>query len=179
LTNQVSARVPTLAETVPVFGVCVVVVYTWSIYVFLDRVTGWLYHLDLLKLVSIFAYTQAFALFESVVMCGSLVLLAMLLPGTTLRDRFVATSNAAIIVVAGWAVAAQVYDDTIRTWPVSILLLWVGVVCASVVVSAILVRQWRAFERMMITFGKRMTPFLYVYLPISLLSVAVVIIRNM
>jgi hypothetical protein len=173
-----SKRLPSGGEIIAAFAICAVVVYSWPIFLFLDRVPGWLFHLELPKILSIFAYTQAFALFESLVVLGGLLLATVLLPTRLFRHHFVGSAGAVVLVLTAWAIAAQRYDDLIRTWSTQVLLSWLLVALASVVLALLLVRRSAALERSIVALAQRLTAFLYLYLPISFVSLATVLVRN-
>ena len=164
------------------FASCVVPVYSWSILAFLEQMPGWLFYLNAWDVIGIFAYTQAFALLESAMVLFALVLLGAILPARFLRDRFVAQGSMLILLTSGWAIAAQYITIIPFTkyapWHSKRFLLGAVLYLASIGVSYVLIRRYRRLEESINSFIERLTVLLYVYVPITFLSIITVILRN-
>lgn len=154
-------------------------IYSWSIFFFLERFTGWLYYLSVWEIAGIFAYTQAFALVESLLIVAGVVLLALVLPRRLLRADLVPMGTAIILLSALWAIVAQYNDQILRELSPPMLLLWVGIYALSIVAAWFLLYRSRRVKQLMTSVAERVSILLYLYLPLSLLSLVIVLLRNL
>ncbi|HBY94947.1 MAG: hypothetical protein M5U01_18905 [Ardenticatenaceae bacterium] len=171
-------RIVSKREIPLVFAACVVPIYSWSIIRFFDRITGWLYFLNIWEILSIFAYTVVFALLESLLLLLAVILLATVLPDRFFRDRFVPHGTSAVLLVSLWAVAAQYNDEALRQWPTRIILFWLMVAVITIAIPHLITQRNRRVEGAIQSVSERFVVMLYLYVPITLLSLAVVVLRN-
>ncbi len=141
---------------------------------------GWLFHLNIWDIVGIFSYVMVFAWLESLVVLIVLILLSAILPAGFLRERFVAQSSLAVFLTSGWAIVAQYKAGIaeILPWTLKTFLLGMILYLASIGVSCFLIRLFDPIGDLINSFVERLTVFLYVYLPMTLLSMVIIILRN-
>jgi hypothetical protein len=164
---------------VRVFAACVFPVFSWSVLWFLQNVFGWLPYLNVWNTLSIFAYTQAFALLESSLIVLLLIGVAAVLPARSFRDRFTAQASTAVFVLTFWTVLFQlVFDPVMRTWSSAEFVLWFGLALVSVILACVLAHRSSRIETVVIAIAERLTIFLYFYVPLGLMGLIVVIERN-
>jgi hypothetical protein len=173
-------RLPPKRDIVLVFAACAVPVYSWSIVAFLERMPGWLLFLSLWDLMGAFAYTQAFAFLESAAVLLALILLSVILPARFLRDRFIAQGGMIVFLTVAWAVALRYArgNASVAFWSLKTLLLWLVLYSVSVGVPCLLINRYGRLEHIIDALVERLTVLLYFYVPITLLSIVVVILRN-
>ena len=172
------SRFPLRKEIVDAFAVIAFVVFSWAIIRFFDRMGGWLYYLTLWEVLSIFAYTQVFALVESLLVALFLLALATILPARLFRARFVAISAMLVLVTAAWAIAAHLNRETLQELPMRMLAFWLGLYGLSVAVIYVLVQRYQRVQALGEMIADRLAVLLYFYIPISLVSLAAVLVRN-
>ncbi len=153
-----------------VFAACVVPIYSWSILIFFKELPYRLQALPAWDLVGIFAYSQIFALLESGMILLIPVLGAAILPARFLRDRFVAQGSVLVLLTLGWLIVGMLGLFS-NFWWVSLYLISMGL-------SYILIYRYKRLEQFINSFTERLTVLLYVYIPVTLLSVIIVILRN-
>ena len=171
------------AQIVPVLGVIVFINFSWSIGRMFFFMPIWLNFMTIGDILPSVAYVLAFALFESLLLLGVLLLLAYLLPGKFLREKFVPQG---ILVVIIFTVATLLlhklsylaYDWSPRQVVTNSLLILAAVVLSALVISYSLIRPLPTFERTCTSVAERLTVFLYLYIPLGVLSFIVVVIRN-
>lgn len=141
---------------------------------------GWLFHLNIWDIIGIFSYVIMFAWIESVLVLIVLILLSAILPAGFLRERFVAQSSLAVFLTSGWAIAAHYKAGIgeILPWTLKTFLLGAVLYLASIGVSYFLIRFFEPLEGSINSFVERLTVFLYVYLPMTLLAMVIIILRN-
>ncbi|MCB0111996.1 MAG: hypothetical protein KDE53_39000 [Caldilineaceae bacterium] len=166
-----------LRDLILVLGVCAFPIFTWSLYYFFERLPAWLYYLDLWEIVGIFAYTQLFALVESVTILLTLALAAVLLP-VFFRGRFVAVGSVLVLFLAGIAMLVQREDNALRALSPVPLLIAAAIALTLTLLLVLIYRRTRV-QSLVEAFAERVSVLLYLYLPISLIGLVVVVIRNM
>jgi len=153
-------------------------VHVWSTLNLLREVPAWVLRLSSWELIGVIAYTQTFALLESVIILLVLVLLGAILPARLLRDGFVAQSSMMVFVTSGWAIAVHYGSEVVRLWGLKEFFLWSVLYLESIAVSCVLTHRCKRLERFLGSFIERLTALSYVYVLLDLLSIFVVIVRN-
>lgn len=175
-------KLPNRQEILPVFSTFVFFVYTWALYRMFFQVPSWLYYLNLWDVGSLAAYVLAFALLESLALTGALVAVALLLPARFFRLHFTAEGSLLAVILSGGALLLQrrisVFEglqlNQLILYP---LLLLVGL-AAFTFLLAFLLDRLPQFKRLVMALAERMTVFSILYLPLSILSLLVVLARN-
>lgn len=162
-----------------VFAACAFPVYTWSMLAFFDKLPSWLLFLSTWELVSVLAYSLVFALFESSMLLLCLVILARILPGRLLRDKFATLGSMIVLVTAVWAIAVQLNVQAITSWPMRALMLWGGVYLGSIGIAFYVILRHGGVERAWHVLVDRLVVLLYLYLPVTFFSIIVVVVRNL
>jgi hypothetical protein len=139
---------------------------------FLRNLPHWLPFLNAWDLVGVFAYTLTFALLESAVTLFVSVLLGAVLPARFLRDRFAELGSVLVLFTLGWLVVDRL--GIINSGNS----LWLSVYLISIGMSYVLVYRYKRIKQLFNSLAERLSVLLYVYVPISFLSVIVVILRN-
>lgn len=160
------------------FASCVVPVHVWSILNLLREVPAWVLRLSSWELIGVIAYTQAFALLESVMILLILILLGAILPARFFRDRFVAQGSMLVLLTSGWTVAAHYNYETIRLWHAKEFLFWSALCLASVGAPYVLIHRRKRLKEFIYSFAERLTVLSSIYVSIDLLSAIVVVLRN-
>jgi hypothetical protein len=161
-----------------VLASCVFPVYSWSFLWFFQKVPSWLQFLNLWDNVSVFAYTQAFALLESVLVLLLLIVLSLLLPAPFFRDKFAAQGSVTVFVASCWAVVFQSLRGEVRAWSLGESLLWFALSLLTIGVSCLVIYRLERLERVVGAFAERLTVLLYLYVPLGLVGLIIVVARN-
>jgi hypothetical protein len=163
-----------------VFAACVVPIYSWSIVAFLERMPGWLLFLNSWDLIGAFAYTQAFAFLESTIVLLILIVLSVILPARFFRHRFVAQGSMTMFLTLVWAIALRNLKGKagVVSWTLKAFFLWLVLYSTSIGASYMFIHRFKRLEESINAFIERLTVLLYVYVPITFLSLMIVILRN-
>jgi hypothetical protein len=162
-----------------VFAACVFLIFSWSILWFFQRVPGWLPYLNVWDIAGILAYTQAFALLESLATLLVILLVAILLPARWCASAFTAYGGTLVLALGFWAALLQlIFDVVIADWTGLEFIGWFGLALVSIVVACVLVRRSRRIARAIEGLLERLTIFLYIYVPLGLIGALVVLFRN-
>jgi hypothetical protein len=171
-------RFPSKSEIVPVFASCVFPVFSWSIVWYLQKMPGWLPYLSIWKVLSILAYTQAFALFESVMLVFLLIALAAILPARWFKDRFIAQGSVIAFTTALWAILFQIISRATSGWTPTKLFLWLSLFLLSLVLSCVFIHRSKNAAQSVNALAERLSVFFYIYVPLGLVGLVIVIARN-
>lgn len=123
------------------------------------------------------AYTQLFALVESLVLALLLVIAAFILPGRLLRNDLVLSSAVIMFVLAGWILILDSFNLisernylALAGWFVS-LLVFLGI-------SLWLSKRWKALQLSIDQLVGRFSVLAAVYLIVDAISIMTIVIRN-
>jgi hypothetical protein len=120
---------------------------------------------------------MAFALLESLAVTGFLALLCALLPAHWLKYGFALKGFVSILVFAVTSIILQKFLDKFP----STFILMVAAVAPLVAITLLLfaVRSAPKFRNLLLNIEDRILIMLFVYVPIGLLSLVVVLYRNL
>jgi len=174
----IKMRFPKRSDMLAVFGVVVFVSYSWSLLGFLNKLSSFLLHFTLGEISNIFTFMMAFTLVESLAVTSVLVLLAAVLPSSWLRDGFALKGFVIVLIATATSILFQrsLEDD----YPSTLLLVAVTLVpvVGTVAVLAVL-RSMPKVRNILANIQDRILIMLFIYVPIGLLSLAVVMYRNL
>jgi hypothetical protein len=128
------------------------------------------------EILAILTYMLAFAMLESLAVMAVLLLLAMALPRPWFAAGFGYKAFLAALVSAAAAVALEVYlteHQELSLLPLAGALLGLGLVFGSIS----LVERRAGLRRLLVGLLDRIGIFTYLYLPVGVLSLFVVLIR--
>jgi hypothetical protein len=174
-----------------VFAWLVVVVFSHALFHFFWYLPSWLRYLTSLDILAIASYTFAISLIESVLLLLGLLVLAALLPGKLLRQHFSTQGVILVWMLSAWALlilsAINFFLPQIvrlqRALPggeLVISLVLFGLVILSVILAPYyLARRQPGFAKGVLALNERASFFLYLYVPLGILGLAVVILRNL
>ena len=173
-------RLPSREEAVLLFAACVFPVYSWAILRYLRMVPSWNNYLGLWDIASVLAYLFVFALAESLFVFAILALLRVLLPIPIVAEKFVSKASIFVLVNALWAIVFDylTLSGTIVLWQAPKYILCATLYLASIGASWALVHRLGLFAEKVEAFVDRSTVLLYIYVPLSVLGVVVVVMRN-
>lgn len=170
-------RLPSKREVLLIFALSFVLIYSWSTIMFFNYLPGWLLYLDGWTIAGIFAYSQVFALFESLLVLFGLLTIAAVLPRRLFRERFVPQGVVIVTLAAVGAVSLHVTKE-VPLWPSKTLLFGLLVYLFGVVISTRMIEKNRRVKDGIEKLADRIVVLLYFYLPLVLLSMLIIVFRN-
>jgi hypothetical protein len=182
LTKFFAERFPDTQNILGVYSVIVFLIYSWTLIISFYKVPSWLFYLTIGQILSIYAYSFLANLVESLlILAGVLLLEVTIFFPLKNKDEFQSRSilMAFSILVSSMTrlllyksfEASEVFVSGELTW-------WILTVLLGLF-FAITVSKRKKIRGIVEGIAKRVTVFLYVYIPISLLSIIVVIVRNL
>jgi hypothetical protein len=175
---SIKNKLPRLAQVYPVYAIIVLLTYSWTIYWALWKLPSWLDFLPLGEIGAIFCYLMATNLIESLLALLGVVIVSLVLPQKWFRDLFVSRGS---VLAASVLISIMVFEyhfdkpaDYFNRLPLYLLL---TLLIAGVL--AFLAGWIRMVRKAVEVFAENAVIFLFILLPVSLLSFIVIIIRNL
>ncbi len=170
-------RIPRLEEIARVYAVIVTVVYGWTILWFFWKLPSWLYFLNGGEILTAFAYVLATNLLESLVVLSAPVLLSLALPKKWFGDVFAARGAAVALLCLAYMmyIANQFqtnsdYPDIPLTRSAILALVLIGL-------GTFFAGRSSTARKVIEVFSERATIFLYISVPLSLISLLMILGR--
>lgn len=135
-------------------------------------------YLTLGEVGDIFAFMMTIALLESLVVTGILVLLSAALPRNWLKDGFAFKGFLALLVTIATALLFQklLTDDYPSQW---MLLAFSTIPWLVIALLILFVRNKPRIQNLLLNIQDRMLIMLFIYVPIGLFALLVVLYRNL
>lgn len=170
-------RFPSLQDSIKVYSVIAMLIYAWSILRLFWELPSWLYYLTVPEIVPLFAYALVTNLLESLLVLAGLNLFFFVLPGKWFHESFVARASLFVSLVLGYLMYFASLFGKEGDYPEGLLLWSPGVLVASFLLSLVLVKI-TFVKKMLEALADRLTIFLYLIIPLSGISLLMVLIRN-
>lgn len=170
-------RIPSLGQLAPVYSIIVVVIYAWSILRFFWRLPSLLYSSTAGEIAITYAYLTTVNFFESITILLIPIFLSTILPGRWFFDRFV-TKGSLLVSLGLWYLAyIASHISAEAPFPYD-LIRWSPAVAVLILVLVFLLDQISFLRKIVTELADRLTVFLFISIPISAVSLLVVLIRN-
>ena len=171
-------RLPSLQENIRVYAVIAAFLYSWTILWLFWELPSWLNFLTVGEIVPIFAYGLATDFLESLLALAGLNLLCLLLPRRWLRETFVprgfllvALGLSYLMMITYWLGKEAVYPAGLEYWSLLILVLLLP--------FSLYAGRVPFIRNLTESVADRLTVFLYLLVPLSVISLLYVILRNL
>jgi hypothetical protein len=168
-----------MREILPVYAVIATVIFVWSLVTFFWKLPSWLFFLTVGEILTILAYTLAFDLLESLVWLGAFLLLAFLLPPVVLRNRFAERGSIVGLVLLGSIALFIMRYSSLGPAVMRQTSLWVVVTLLLGTTLIYLSTRIQAVSDVVLAFTDRLIVFLFLFVPLGVVSSLVVLLRNL
>lgn len=177
LRDSLSGRIPAFADILPVFALIAAMFYGWTMVVFLWKLPGWLFFLNIGEIAGILAYQFTTNLLESFVILLLLLISSMIFPPRAFKDVFVVRGSVAALVLIGsmmlflnrYVSVGPKFGEYLPVWMLGSLLL--------AIVLSVVSTHFRILKDSISWLSDRMIVFLFVLLPLTALSIFYVLIQ--
>jgi len=172
-------RFPEKQNIVSLFATAVFIVYGWTIYSSFWKVPSWINYLKLSEILSVYAYSFLWNFAESLFLTLGLILLGYFLSTTLWKDGFLAASVLMLVLCVGSALLhLKIYEDpTQRVDFIRSQKDWWLVTLPVALIASFLILRIGPLRRFLEGLADRFTVFLYIYIPLTVLALGVVIVR--
>lgn len=167
-------RLPNLSQIIPVYAVIAFLAFGWMIYVVIYKIPSWLYFFTPVEILASLAYLFNQVFWDSLIMLAALLLTSTILPAQFLHDHFV-VRGAWIALVVMASIVAYLYLSVLMHLP---FWMWSLVTFFLAAIAASFATRLKWMSRLALQVSDTLTIFLYIYVPLSALSILGILIRN-
>ena len=177
--NKLMARLPDRRSIIGVYATASFLVYGWTMLASFWKVPSWLFYLKIGEILSIYAYSFVIDFAESVLLLFTAVLIGLVLPNRWWNSQFASKSAVWIIVVMG-SIMLRLYTnrapDNWEGFVYNQWSWWGSTLLLGIVLSFIFSHvTW--LHAGLDAIADRLVVFLYIYLPLTVISILVVCVR--
>ena len=172
------SRLPGWKDIFIVLSTTVFVVFSWSIRGFLFVLPSITLRYAVVEVIAIFSYMMAFALLESFLITGVLIIVSGVLPSAWFRDGFSYKGFLAVLIGSVASIQYQAFLGS-ELPEAQMYYLWAGILILLLVGLFLLFHFIHRFQSVLVSIAERFTVFAYLYIPIGILGLTVVIFRNL
>ena len=155
----------------------------WSWIIFIYDLPSFLRSLRVSQIISIFAYVQVVSLIESILLFALVTLLAVLLPRRLFLSNYISQVFLLVFTLAFWAIGIHLYHEQVAmgrfTNNPALPYYWTAVWFVVFFALSILARFSSRLNAFLLAVVDRLAFVSSVYLVFALVSVPVVIFRNL
>lgn len=173
------SRLPDLASLTSVYAIIVVMFYGWSLIAFIWKLPSWLNYLSVGELLVILAYTLTSGLFESLSILGVLTLAAIILPGRLLRQDFIVRGVVIVVCLAGFGMAFLARYVRVGQGIVDVWGIWLIAAFSALAGMLFVTNRWPPARRAIVWLADQTTIFLFILMPLSIISLFFVLYWNL
>ena len=153
-------------------------IYTWTILWFFWTLPSWLFYLNIGELIVLYAYVSVTNFLESLLVLCVPLGLNFVLPQKWFRDSFVSRGASLVMLGLGYAMflAYQLRDRDI--YPGALLKVWsVALAVVAICLLVFIAGATPFIKKGIEVIAQQATIFLFIYIPISLISLFIVLPR--
>ncbi len=170
-------KIPRLEQITPVYAVAVAMIYPWSISRFLWRLPSWLYFSSTGEIAVIFAYMMVVNLIESALVLLVPIFFSIVLPKKWYFERFITKSVLLISLGLGFIIYFDNHLNYQSPFPLD-LVYQMPVIAAVIFILVFLLDRLGFLSRILYDLSDRLIVFLYISTPFSLISLLIILVRN-
>lgn len=173
-------HLPERGEILYAFGGVVFAIYSWSIRGFLYQLSSLRMYHTVGEIFGIFSYLMAFALFESLLIMGCLIIAGVVLPRQWFREGFAYKGFIATLVASSAMIGLQYYLFSLHYAMPPMKVIYLGVTIAIMLLVALIILSQKVSQlpKLLLGVEERLQIFVYLYVPLGLLGLIVVILRT-
>ena len=172
---KLKEKLPDRVTIKPVFATAIFMTHSWTIMRYLWELPGWMHYVEAGDMLVILAYSLSSALLESLAILAPLLIMTIFLP-KSFSDNFAPLGSAIVIFLAVWSLVVLMSMISQRLSPASFLV-WPLVLIIGVLCLSFLIHRYAVLNKAMTALANRMEVFLYLYVPLGLLSLTYLCIR--
>lgn len=171
-------KIPSLHEILALYATIVFLIYGWAIITFFWKVPSWLFFLSLGEIAAVLSYALASSLLESTLILTIFLFAGLVLPSRVLSDRFVVRGSIIVYILTFWVALFNL--NALIELPARSDVVFFGVIALLTLGLALIIAdRIPVVRRLLIALGNRLTVFLYLWLPLSLVGILVILFRLM
>ena len=174
---SITEKIPKLQDIAPVYAVIVMMIYPWTLTRYFWKLSSWILFASVGDLAAYFAYMVVVNLLESILILLVPLAMSIVLPRKWFYDRFKTRSVALVLFGLGFLIYLNRNLHADAPFPLT-LVRWIPMAGVAILVLVFLVDQVGFLRRVLDELASRLTIFLYISIPVSVIALLVVVIRN-
>jgi hypothetical protein len=176
------SKFPGWQASLPVFSLILFIVYSFTTYRMLFQIPSWLYSHSKADIFFLASYVFAFAFIECTMLFLFILLMNLILPSQFFRAHFIAQGSLVVTAFTFWALILKLYArgyefNDLRE-PFEWLLIFALSLVVTLLAASILMKRHQRIEELIESIGDRMVIFTWIYAPVGLVSLLIVLVRN-
>jgi hypothetical protein len=171
-------RLPSLQQILAVFGIILLIFYGWTLIWFFWKLPSWEYFLTLGEISTILAYSMATNLLESLAVLLVPLLISIILPKNWFKDFFISRASSLVILGLGYTMLITKYITSENDYYPQNLVRLLPLAGVLILVLTFLIDRIPLLHKLLGGLADRATIFSYIFAPLGLISLLVVIVRN-
>jgi hypothetical protein len=174
-------RLPARRDLLSVFATAAFIVYTWTMCVSFWKLPSWLFFLETGEILSIYSYAFLVNFVESVLLLSAALVPCIFLPRVWWRDIFVARGAILVVAILGTVQLNLSRYPTLDLRDLFIesqLVWWFHALWLTVLITWMAGRVER-LKKGLENVADQLSVFLYVYIPLTVVGLIIVIVRNL
>jgi hypothetical protein len=171
-------RFPKKQEIFTVLLACIFPVHIWSLINVMREIPAWILRLSISEMVGVIAYSQLYAFLDTLLIFIPILLLSVVLPAGLFRIKFVALGTAVAFITSAWFIFLHLNNQVIEMRQTAVMAAWAISYLVVLVGFYLLVHRNAKVETAIIRFVQRLSVLSLLYLMIDVVSVVVVVVRN-
>ncbi len=171
-------KTPNWQQLTSVYGLIVLVIYAWTLFPIFWRFNSWLYYTPLEDLAVIYAYVVSVNFLESILILFGVLLLNFILPAKWFYERFTARATALIVFSLSYLAYFNFNFQAESEFPAE-MIRWVPYAFVAIILLVMLVDRVSFLQTVFEKLADNMQIFFYIYMPITVLAILTVLIRNL
>ena len=174
---SITEKIPKLQDIAPVYAVIVMMIYPWTLSRFFWKLSSWILFASVGDLTALFAYMVVVNLLESILVLLVPLVMSIILPHKWFYDRFKTRSISLVLFGLGFLVYLNRHLHADSPFPLT-LVRGIPITAVGILILTFLVDQVSFLRRVLDELANRLTIFLYISIPVSVIALLVVLIRD-
>jgi len=174
-------RLPKQNEFFAALGVVVFFVHSWAVRGFLHELPSFILYFKLGQILVIFFYMMGFALLESLLALLGLLMISIILPVDWFRNGFIYKSFVTMAVGAAAMLRLEylIMASNSRSSPIYEVYIWAAITVGVWIFFLVFSHLFEKLQKSAIFIADRIGVMAYLYVPLGIIGLLVVLFRNL
>ena len=175
---NIRTKIPNLETVMAVYSIITAMLYFPAFLHYLWKLPSWLLFSSFSDLSIIYFYMVTVNFIESILVLMMILAFSIVLPARWFRDRFVSKGVMLTVFLLGFLIylGRYMWPETLFPWGVVRLS---PLIFAAIVAIVFILDEIPFLRKLLEEIANRFTIFLYILIPISILSAVIVLFRNL
>lgn len=183
MTEQEKRIFPPRKEIIQIYAILTLLVYSWTVLLIIYDIPRLMLFLTPWDLISTFSYSMLMAFFDSIIFIVIVLLLSLALSRRFLGENYVPVIGGIAISSYAWICFIRfLYMIDLRTgtgWTDNQFVPLLLIALASTSLVGLLVPRIKFLKNLIAALSERSVVFIYIYLPLSAISLLIILFNNL